>query len=284
MGQWFAKFFKDVFNVIIYDIASEKAATVARDLGIQAVETLPDLVSSCHLLILATPLMTVPQVIEDLASLLHFDMALIEISGVKSPIIDILKRTTQITNVLSIHPLFGPTTKTLHGKSIVLMPVTKNVTSAPRVRKMISIFTSSGAQIVEILLEDHDQQLSRVLNLSHLLNMAFAMTLRNSTDSPSTLLQIATTTFNAQLTLAEAVASENPTHYARLQVSNPYTINVLDQLLEALTELRKVLSENNISAFVQILKENQQFLATDPKFSSAKDKLYQLLEMESHRS
>jgi chorismate mutase/prephenate dehydrogenase len=282
MGQWFAQFFKDVFDVTIYDIDSEKVATLADDLGIHAAETLPDLVNNCHLLILATPLMTMPQMIEDLAPLLNFDMVLIDIAGIKSPIIDILKRTTQLTNVLSIHPLFGPSTKTLQGKSIVLMPVTKNVTSANRVRNMISMFTSSGATIVEIPLEEHDKQISRVLNLSHLLNMAFAMTLRNTVESPSTFLQIATTTFNAQLTLAEAVASENPNHYARLQVSNPYAINVLDQLMGALNELRNILSENNISAFVQILKDNQQYLANDPNFSSAKDKLYQLLETDNH--
>jgi len=283
MGQWFAKFFKDSFNVKIYDIDSEKAATVACDLGIHAAETLPDLVSSCHLLILATPLTTMPQMIEDLATLLRFDMVLIDIAGIKSPIIDILKRTTKLTNVLSIHPLYGPTTKTLHDKRIILMPVTKNVTSACQVKKMINIFTSSGAKIVEIPLEEHDKQLSYILNLSHLLNMAFTMTLRNTTGSPSNFLQISTTTFSAQLTLAEAVASENPKHYAQLQVSNPFAINVLDQLLEALTELHNMLSKNNISALVQILKENQQYLAKDPNFSIAKEKLYQLLEMNSPR-
>ncbi|MFQ6123473.1 MAG: prephenate dehydrogenase/arogenate dehydrogenase family protein [Candidatus Heimdallarchaeota archaeon] len=278
MGQWLANFFKDEAKVKIYDINLEKAIAMAQRLNIQIAETTKELVSGCHILILAIPIMTIKQVIDELLPLLHPDMALIDIAGIKSPILNSLKKAAKSTNVLSIHPLFGPTATTIQGKILVLMPVTEGVNSHPEIRKITEIFIRNGARIVEMRLESHDERLSHTLNLAHLLNIAFAMTLRNSNQSISSFLQLATTTFSAQLILAEAVAIENVKHYTQLQIFNPYSISMLDQLINTLTEIRKVMSKKDTRTLEQILKQNREFLAEDPHFPTAKIKVYHFLE------
>lgn len=280
MGQWLANFFKDEAKVKIYDINLDKAIATAQRLNIQIAETTKELVSECHILFLAIPITTINQVIDELLPLLHPDMALVDITGIKSPILNSLKKAAKSTNVLSIHPLFGPTTTTIQDKILVLMPVTDRINFRPEIREIIEMFTRNGARIIEMRLESHDERISYTLNLTHLINIAFAMTLRNSNQSISSFLQLATTTFNAQLILAEAVASENAKHYSQLQIFNPYSISILDQLINSLTEIRNVMSKNDTYTLEQILKQNREFLTEDPLFPTAKNKVYRLLEIK----
>ena len=278
MGLWLANFLKSESIVKIYDIDSEKIIKAALQSDIQQVTTLQELVTACHILIIATPTIAIPKVIDDLQPFLHPNMVLIDIASIKSPIIDYLTKATQLTNVLSIHPLFGSKTMKLKGKTLVLMSVTKGITSNPNVSKFINLFTDSGAKVVEIPIEEHDELMSPILNLSHLINVALAMTLRTSSSSISDILQFATTTFNAQLTIIEAVAGENINHYSQIQMTNPYSIKILDQLIESLVTLRSILSQNDIAALKQIMMKNRDFLIEDSKYSSAKDNMYRLLD------
>ncbi len=278
MGLWLANFLKFESIVKIYDIDSEKINIAAKKSDIQLATTLQELITACQILIIATPTIAIPKVIDDLQPFLHPNMVLIDIASIKSPIINYLTKATQLTNVLSIHPLFGSNTVKLKGKTLVIMPVTEGITSNPNVRNFINLFTCSGAKIVEIPLEDHDELMSPILNLSHLINVALAMTLRKSSNSISQLLQFATTTFNAQLTIIEAVASENINHYSQIQVTSPYSIKILDQLIESLVTLRSILSQNDITSLKQIMMGNREFLLEDSKYTTAKDNMYRLLD------
>jgi chorismate mutase/prephenate dehydrogenase len=111
-------------------------------------------------------------------------------------------------------------------------------------------------------IDDHDRLIAYVLGLSHALNIAFFTALADSGESAPKLAKLSSTTFDAQLIVSEAVASDSPELYFEIQKLNEYGLAPLNALCASANQIRKVIKDNNKDGFIELMEKGKQYLAT----------------------
>ena len=181
-----------------------------------------------------------------------------DVASLKSPLREGLRQLVQQgIRATSIHPMFGPNTELLSQQHVVFVDV-----GVPEATLQVrALFDSTMALQVEMDLEDHDRLIAYVLGLSHALNIAFFTALAESGEAAPKLAQLSSTTFNAQLDVAAAVARDNPHLYFEIQCLNDYGTESLSALLYAVERLRSVIRAGDEGGFVKLMEKGSLYLA-----------------------
>lgn len=159
--------------------------------------------------------------------------------------------------VASVHPMFGPDTKLLSGRHLIFVDVgVPEATAAAR-----ELFAATMAEQLDMGLDDHDRLIAYVLGLSHALNIAFFTALAESGEAAPKLARLSSTTFDAQLLVAAAVAGENPHLYFEIQRLNEYGLESLDALCASVLRLRQLVADGDESGFVDVMAKGREYLA-----------------------
>ncbi len=253
MGRWFARFLSSQgFDVEIADpigsvegfahVSDWKRCTLDHDIIVVAAQLRVSNEILCEL-----ALNPPPSVIFDIGSL-------------KSPLREGLNRAARAgAKITSIHPMFGPSTELLSGRHVVFVDL--GVPEATQVAK--DLFAGTMAVHVDMDLESHDRLIAYVLGLSHALNLAFATALAESGEAAPKLANLSSTTFDAQLAIARAVASENPHLYYEIQSLNDYGTESLSALLYAVERLRSVVRAGDEQGFCALMDRCHGYLIRD---------------------
>jgi chorismate mutase/prephenate dehydrogenase len=181
-----------------------------------------------------------------------------DVGSLKSPLRASLRALAAAgAQVCSVHPMFGPDTELLSGRHVIFVDVgAPKATAAAR-----ALFEPTMATLVEMDLESHDRLIAYVLGLSHALNIAFFTALAESGEAAPRLATLSSTTFDAQLGVAAAVAGENPDLYFEIQTLNDYGTESLAALLYAVERLRSVVRANDLEGFRSLMTRGKGYLA-----------------------
>jgi chorismate mutase/prephenate dehydrogenase len=250
MGGWFARFLASQgYRVEVADpagplagfphVADWRAADLAHDV-----------------IVVAVPLGAANEILHALAerrpSGLVFD-----VGSLKSPLRSGLRALASAgVRVTSIHPMFGPGTELLSGRHVVFV----DVGSAEATRAAQELFASTMAARVTMDLEEHDRVIAYVLGLSHALNIAFFTALAESGEAAPRLAELSSTTFEAQLAVANAVAGESPHLYYEIQRLNDYGTESLAALALAVDRVRTVVRAGDEAGFVRLMEQGRRYL------------------------
>ncbi len=158
--------------------------------------------------------------------------------------------------VTSIHPMFGPDVELLSGRHIIFIDCDDDHAR----RYAHELFRSTTAVQVDMTLDEHDQLIATVLGLSHATNIAFLDALVKSGQSAPRLAQMSSTTFDAQLKVANDVAHENPWLYYDIQALNEFGLQALDHLQDSIVHLRNVVATKDVDTFVSIMEIGRAYL------------------------
>jgi prephenate dehydrogenase len=113
--------------------------------------------------------------------------------------------------------MFGPGADTFSGRKVVVIPVTKD---RALTEWAVDLFTREGAEVHVVNSgEEHDRFMAITLGLVHFLNIVLGRVLMGS--DIREIKKFAGTTFSLQLTLVEAVLSEDPELYYGIGSLNP---------------------------------------------------------------
>jgi chorismate mutase/prephenate dehydrogenase len=180
-----------------------------------------------------------------------------DIGSLKTPLrAPLLALASAGANVTSVHPMFGPDTELLSGRHVIFVDVgVARATQAAR-----ALFDSTMAIQVEMDLESHDRVIAYVLGLSHALNIAFFTALAESGEAVPELMEFSSTTFDAQLDIAQRVAQENPNLYFEIQSCNDYVPEALSGLATAVARIQEVVRSGDETAFVALMKAGKAYL------------------------
>ena len=163
------------YEIHAHDLDSS-AMALGESLGIvdQIHPTLDSLPSAVDVLILATPVRTLPSILPHLA---EFEGVLTDVGSVKQPIVDaVLSMTPQLAErLVPGHPVAG---SERHGvgaadanlfrhHKVILTPL--DVTQSDAIERIQTIWTSLGAEVVEMSVAHHDDVLAQTSHLPHLL-------------------------------------------------------------------------------------------------------------------
>ncbi len=250
MGGWFENFF-----------ASQGFATTIAD---RAVEDGPgrfrnwtDAGVDYDVIIVAAPLAVSGRILAQLAVLKPKGLVF-DIGSLKSPLIDGLQELRDAgCKVASIHPMYGPDTRLLSGRHLIVCDVgVPEATSAAK-----ELFAATMVEQLDMSLEDHDRLIAYVLGLSHALNIAFFTALAESGEAAPELAKLSSTTFDAQLLVSEAVAQDNPYLYFEIQKLNKFGMGPLDALCEAANRIRETVATGKEQEFVDLMLKGREYFA-----------------------
>ena len=207
-------------------------------------------------IVVATSLGATDAILRDLA-LRRPTGVIFDVGSLKSPLrAGLMALKSHGCRVTSIHPMFGPDTELLSGRHVIFV----DVGSAEALEAARELFTRTMAEQVVMSLEDHDRLIAYVLGLSHALNIAFFTALAESGEAAPRLAKMSSTTFDAQLDVASAVAQESPDLYYEIQSLNDYGAESLEALSKAVERVRTAVLSRNHDVFVALMRQGREYL------------------------
>lgn len=250
MGGWFADFFR-----------SQGFATTIADPGVDdgpgQFRSWTDAGVDYDVIVVAAPLAVSGRILAQLAVLKPAGLVF-DIGSLKSPLIDGLKELCNSgCQVASLHPMFGPDTRLLSGKHLIVCDAgCESATAAAK-----DLFRSTMVEQLDMGLDDHDRLIAYVLGLSHALNIAFFTALAESGEAAPRLARMSSTTFDAQLLVSEAVAQDNPHLYFEIQNLNKFGMAPLDALTDAAGRIRDLVAKGDEQGFVDLMLSGRDYFA-----------------------
>jgi chorismate mutase/prephenate dehydrogenase len=250
MGAWFAAFLSSQgFDV---EIADPRATG-------DAFKSIPDWQQSTlthDFIVVAAPLGATNEILQQLAQRRPSGVVL-DLGSLKSPL---RAGLTALRNagvaVTSIHPMFGPNTELLSGRHVIFIDL-GNAEALARAR---ALFAPTMAEQVVMGLDEHDRLIAYVLGLSHALNIAFFTALAESGEAAPRLVQLSSTTFDAQFDIASNVAEESPELYYEIQRLNDFGAESLDALARAVDAVRSAVAEGDQARFTALMRRGHEYV------------------------
>lgn len=224
MGSWLARFLTGLgYEVIVHDIAGPLE-------GVPYTTDLEGSAGNVDVVIVSTPPVEARGVLERLEGV---DALVLDIASLKSPIRDQLERMAKRQRVASVHPLWGPNTRVLSDKNVLVLDC-GNEDAAGEAR---ALFEDSAANVVDVPLGEHDALMALTLGLPHAVNIVYADVLKEASSRFEDLGLAGGPTFLKQASVAAEVVHEDPELYRQIQALNEQTPGVYEALHEALDAL-----------------------------------------------
>jgi chorismate mutase/prephenate dehydrogenase len=253
MGGWFVQF------LVSQGFAVQVADPGGAAPGIPVVadwHALPDL-NVFDFIVVATPLGASGVILNELA-LRRPSGVVFDLGSLKSPLrggLNALKAAG--VKVTSLHPMFGPSTELLSSRHVIFI----DMGSPEALAAARGLFGPTMAEQVVMGLEEHDRLIAYVLGLSHALNIAFFTALAESGEAAPRLSRLSSTTFDAQLDVAGAVAEESPELYFEIQALNDYGAESLQALSTAVERLRTAVLTRDFATFRSLMEQGLAYLS-----------------------
>jgi chorismate mutase/prephenate dehydrogenase len=256
MGAWFTSFLTSQgFDV---EVADPKAVAAAKAMA-PAMTVMADWRTSdlTHdFIVVAAPLGATNTILQELAQRKPRGVVF-DLGSLKSPLrAGLTALRAAAVAVTSLHPMFGPDTELLSGRHVIFIDL-GNADALARAR---ALFAPTMAEQVVMGLDEHDRLIAYVLGLSHALNIAFFTALAESGEAAPRLVQLSSTTFDAQFDIASDVAAESPELYYEIQRLNDFGAESLDALARAVDAVRSAVFSGDQARFTALMRQGHEYV------------------------
>jgi len=246
IGSWIAQFLgSQGFSIEIADPAGGAGA-------------LPDWRASSlqhDYIVVATPLGATDAILRELAQRRPAGVVF-DVGSLKTPLRGGLEALRSAgVRVGSIHPMFGPNTELLSGRHVIFI----DLAAGDALERTQALFAPTMAEQVVMSLDEHDRLIAYVLGLSHAVNIAFFTALARSGEAAPRLVQMSSTTFDAQFDIASAVAQESAELYFEIQRLNEYGAESLTALAQAVDSLRGAVQSGDAARFSELMHAGREY-------------------------
>lgn len=275
MGRWFAKFGKGRgWNVSISDIEEGKAQKIAEELGLEASSSNEEAVEGADIVLISVPIKETPKVIEEVADPLESDALLVDIASVKEGAVGAMEKIDVDSELVSIHPLFGPGAEGLEDKNIISIPIE----GGKKYQELKETFSNLGARVVEMEAKEHDRLMSVTQSLTHFTLLTYFSALDSMKDSDRART-FQTPVFRKLFALTKAFLREDPKLCGDIQTENRYATMARNSIREACRSLDVALESENTKAIEEIFEEAREKIGSE-EIEAAYKKLYGKAEEE----
>jgi len=262
MGRWFAGFFKDNgIEVRIVD-KSDKTEEIAKEMNVQFLNAdilrvtegeveRKDEILDTDVLLVSVPIDITGRVIERVGPEMHEGSLLMDITSVKKmPVRMMEKFTNKGVEILGTHPLFGPTTKSMRGQTIIFVPLRKGYLY----ERIYEMFERNGARIEILTTEEHDEIMSVIQGLTHFILISFGITLKNLDFDVEQSRKIMSPMYEIIMDFVGRLLHQDPNLYAMIQ-TNFEMGKIHEAFLAVVNRLCKLVSEGKVDEFIEEMKE-----------------------------
>jgi chorismate mutase / prephenate dehydrogenase len=257
MGSWAVEYLqRQGHRVEVYDPAALAVtpgqAAVRRDLARAA--------RDADVVLVSTPMRVAASVYRRLErSGTH--AAIVDLLSVKAPLRRwLVPNGSRALAVASVHPLFGPSARTLSGRNLLLLDC-----GDPRaLRAAAELFPARPLQVTRLPVEEHDPLMADLQALPRVISLLMVAALTRSGRDPATLRWSETTSFHRASQTAREVLSENPALSLDIQSLNPTAGALFDRLEASLAELRRIVREDDGEAYARLIQAGRAMLGEPP--------------------
>ena len=267
MGQWFASYFHKMgFEVIGFDTNEE-----IKEKFITKANSLVGAILKTNYVLLCTPTKKTPEIVRLIAKEMQRGSYLIEISSQKYKTAQTLLKTPSRVNPVCIHPMFGPGTKSIDGKNVIIIPI-KDAKKELSITKMLF----PKANFVTIDAAEHDKKIAVILGLTHLINIAFANILAKD-EKISLTEKMAGTTFKAQKIISESILTESPELIETI-ISNPEVRRFGEEFWKDVGRLLTDSQEGKSEQIIDYIKSSQERISKNVDLEKSYKKLSTMIK------
>ena len=196
---------------------------------------------------------------------------LIEISSQKSKTAQTLIKTPAKVNPICIHPMFGPGTKKIDSKNMIIIPI-KDVKKELDAAKLLF----PKANFVTIDASEHDKKIAVILGLTHLINIAFANILAKD-EKISLTEKMSGSTFKIQKIVTESILTESPELIETI-VSNPEMRKYGEEFWKDIGKLLTDSQEGKSEEIIDYIKSSQKRISKNIDLDKSYKKLSAMIK------
>jgi len=267
MGKWFANYFHKMgFKVKGFDTNNE-----IKEKFIEKANSLVSCILQIDYVLLCTPTKNTPEIIRLISKEMKRGSYLIEISSHKAKTAQTLLKTPSKINPICIHPMFGPGSKNIAGKNVIIVPI-KDAQNELTATKLLF----PGANFVTIDAVEHDKKIAVILGLTHLINIAFANILAKD-EKISLTEKMAGTTFKAQRIVAESILTESAELIETI-VSNPEVRKYGEEFWKDIGRLLTNSQEGKSEEIIDYIKSSQEKISKNVDLEKSYKKLSAMIK------
>jgi len=267
MGKWFANYFHKMgFKVKGFDTNNE-----IKEKFIEKANSLVSCILQIDYVLLCTPTKNTPEIIRLISKEMKRGSYLIEISSHKYKTAQTLLKTPSKINPICIHPMFGPGTKNIAGKNVIIVPI-KDAQKELTATKLLF----PGANFVTIDAIEHDKKIAVILGLTHLINIAFANILAKD-EKISLTEKMSGTTFKAQKIITESILTESPELIETI-ISNPEVRRFAEEFWKDVGNLLTDSQEGKSEQIIDYIKSSQERISKNVDLEKSYKKLSTMIK------
>ncbi len=236
IGRWFARFFK-------------KEGYTVHVSGRKTGMSMDEMAERCQVVIVSVPISATVQVIKQIGPGMKKESLFMDLTSLKEePVAAMLG--SSISEVIGLHPLFGPNIRSMSGKNVVVCPV--------RTKKWLpwltEILKRNGAHIIETTPEKHDETMAIVQGLTHLNTITMGLVLGDAGSKLSELKDFSTPIFDTKINIIKKVFTGNPGLYAEIIAFNPHIHKILDLYGKNLSELKSLIDRTDTKGLTGLME------------------------------
>ncbi|MEM2158306.1 MAG: prephenate dehydrogenase/arogenate dehydrogenase family protein [Sulfolobales archaeon] len=274
MGKWLCKFLsKEGFNVFAYDINRDKLSELRSLNPNITVCDLSKCTTYAEAIIVAVPIDSFEQVIKELKPNLRDDHLIIDICSVKRLPVEIMHRELEKGIKLGTHPLFGPRTKSINGKKVVLTPINSDEIRISN--QIIEWLNERGSYGILLDPAEHDSLMSTIMGVSHAVGLILSKYLSGLDLKMLELLS--TPTYNFMSRYATAILAGNLDLYVSIQKYLPVA-NELRKLSKMIDDFLCDINQNPEKVLKELLDTYKKILDKGLDISKSYEFMYKLFE------
>jgi len=221
--------------------------------------------------LLCTPTKRTPEIIRLIAKEMQRGAYLIEISSQKFKTAQTLLKIPSRVHPICIHPMFGPGTKSIDSKNIIIIPI-KDAKKELSITKLLF----PKANFVTIDADQHDKKIAVILGLTHLINIAFANILAKD-EKTSLTEKMSGTTFKAQKIISESILTESPELIETI-ISNPEVRRFAEEFWKDIGRLLTDSQEGKSEQIIDYIKSSQERISKNVDLEKSYKKLSTMIK------
>ena len=276
MGRWFTRFFKtEGYSVAVYSRTRSKAEALRDEFGVESARSAVSAVEGADWILLCVSLDGLEPVLKEISSHIRAGQAVMDISSIKEIPVNLLHKYVKNGVTLGTHPVFGPGAKGVGGQNFVLTPV--NEAEKRFAEEFRGWLEERDARVTVMAPRKHDELMSLVLGFPHFVGLVAGDALVDNQGFVEAK-QVGGATYKLLLTLAGAVAAEEPGFYSNLHMSLPEMEKIEGLFLAKVEEWLKLVQQKDCSGFSRKMEQVKKRLRElDPDYEKYYGLMYRLL-------
>ena len=215
---------------------------------------IPTMAETCQVVIVSVPITITGEIIGKIGPLMGKNALLMDLTSLKTEPVQAMLHSSP-SEVIGLHPLFGPGVDSIAGHTIVLCPAR----TQGWLQWLRDTLKNHNAAIIETTPERHDELMALVQALNHLNSITMAMVLHEWGEDLTELESFATPMFTTKLDIIREIFTNNPRLYAEIITLNPYILKIIELYGKTLADITGMIERWDTEAFTTLIKKRNMW-------------------------